>query len=100
MKCHDIQNRVNTCFLQLQKAFVGDRRSDNPQALECVTKGDGMPGVQFFTSLAGSKQGRFSAAQILCEVLVRNLFGVFKDLHGSTLGCAFAQLYGARGFGL
>ena len=38
-------------------------------------------------------------SQILCEPSVRNLFGVFKELHGYTLGCAFAHLYHAKGFG-
>ena len=37
-------------------------------------------------------QGRIPAVQILCEIFVDNLFGIFQDLHGYTLGCAFAHL--------
>ena len=33
------------------------------------------------------------------KCFVRNLFGIFKDLQGSSLGCAFAHLYHAKGFG-
>ena len=47
----------------------------------------------------GSTQGRVPASQILCEIFVRDLFGVFADLRGYTLGSAFAHLYRARGFG-
>ena len=45
-------------------------------------------------------QGRISGSQILCEVFLRNLFGVFKDLHGCMLGCAFAHSCHARGLGI
>ena len=48
----------------------------------------------------GGVQGRNSVSQILCEIFVRNLFSVYKDLHGDTLGCAFAHLHHAKGFGL
>ena len=48
----------------------------------------------------GGILGRISVSQILRDIFVRNLFGVFKDLHGYTLGCAFAHLYHAKGFGL
>ena len=44
-------------------------------------------------------QAGIPVSQILCEILVHNLFGVFKDLHGYILGCAFAHLYYAKGFG-
>ena len=44
-------------------------------------------------------RGRISVVQILYNSFVRNLFGVFKDLHGYTLGRAFAHLYHAKGFG-
>ena len=47
----------------------------------------------------GVIQGRSSVSQILCEIAVHNLFGVFKDLHGYMLGSAFAHLYHVRGFG-
>ena len=33
-------------------------------------------------------QGRISVSQILCDIFVRNLFGVFKELHGYMLGWA------------
>ena len=36
---------------------------------------------------------------ICMKLFVHNLFGVFKDLHGWMLGCAFAHLYHARPFG-
>ena len=38
----------------------------------------------------GVIQARISAFQILYEIFVRNLFGVFKDLCRYTLGIAFA----------
>ena len=47
----------------------------------------------------GITQGRISVSQILCENFVRNLFGVFKGLHGYTLGCAFAHVHHDEGFG-
>ena len=40
-----------------------------------------------------------SVARILCDLFVGNLFGVFQDLHGCTLGCAVADVYRARGSG-
>ena len=48
--------------------------------------------------------GKVYTVEFLChkffsKILVRNLFGVFQDLHGCTLGCAFAHLYHAKGFG-
>ena len=33
------------------------------------------------------RQGRISVSQILCEIFVCNLFGVFQDLHGSVRLC-------------
>ena len=47
----------------------------------------------------GVIQGRISVSQILCEIFVGNLFGVLKDLDRYTLGCAFAHLHYAKGFG-
>ena len=44
-------------------------------------------------------QGRPYVSQMLCEIFVRNLFDVFKDLQRYMLGCAFVHLYPARGFG-
>ena len=38
----------------------------------------------------GVIQARISAFQILYDIFVRNLFGVFKDLCRCTLGIAFA----------
>ena len=38
----------------------------------------------------GVIQARISAFQILYEIFVRNLFGVFKDLCRYSLGIAFA----------
>ena len=32
----------------------------------------------------GGGQGRISVSQVLCEISVSNLFGVFQDLHGET----------------
>ena len=44
-------------------------------------------------------EGRVSVSQILCDIVVRTLFGGYKDLHGYALGCVFARLYHAKGFG-
>ena len=52
--------------------------------------------TQCYRGRGGGIQGRISVSQILCDIFVRNLFGVFKD----PPGCAFAHLYHARGFGL
>ena len=43
--------------------------------------------------------GGICVSQLLCEMVVRNLFGVFKDLHGCAVDCAFAHLYRAGGCG-
>ena len=48
----------------------------------------------------GVIRGKISVSQILYEIFVRTLFGVFKDLHGCTLGCASAHVHHAKGFGL
>ena len=45
------------------------------------------------TGGGGVMSGRISAIQILYEVFVRNLFGVFKDLCKYTLGIASAQCF-------
>ena len=41
----------------------------------------------------GVTQAGISAIQILCEIFVRDLFGVFKDLCGCTLGIASAHCF-------
>ena len=51
------------------------------------------------TSSRGVGGGVLYRRQILREIFVRNLFGAFKDLHTCALGCAFALVYHARGFG-
>ena len=49
---------------------------------------------------AGVLPGGNNTGQNCCVTnSVRNLFGVFKGLHGYTLGYAFAHLYHAKGFG-
>ena len=47
----------------------------------------------------GAIPGRISVSRILCELFVRNLFGVSQHLHRDALGCAFAHGYHAEGFG-
>ena len=44
-------------------------------------------------AVPGGIQARISAIQILYEIFVGNLFGVFKDLCGYTLGIATAYYF-------
>ena len=47
----------------------------------------------------GNKWATISVEHILCEIFVRNLCGVLKDLQGYMPGCAFAHKDRSRQFG-
>ena len=73
--------------LRLRAFGVVPRRGAGKSYTRSGTGGGGVYGVEFLCH-------KFCA-----KFFVRNLFRVFKDLHGFTLGCFFAHSYHVRGFG-
>ena len=48
--------------------------------------------------LGGGDQDGVGVSHVVCGVVVRDLVGAVKDLHGCTLGRAFADVCRAGGF--